>query len=342
MLKMTKKNLDGLEFSREQVNLQPYIRETAKIISEKSTHVLISKKDLFTFAFTFAKNIDSKVNNWFSIVPFDFSDLNDKEIISFNFIFNAISFSYWGDPKWKIIYRNKKFDGTLALIASFRKELSRRKDILYPEFLSSITENKLEEILSGESKIPLLKERVKNLRELGENIITNYKGNFENILEEANWDAPTLVKLVSKSFNSFSDESSYMGQKIYFFKRAQLLAADINNQLILLGKTGLSNIKELTACADYKIPQLLRDKCLIQYSKTLSELVDNQLEIPSGSQFEIEIRANTIHAIELIKNYLVDIGTPVTSMNINDHFWTLSQKKKESIKPYHRTRTSAY
>jgi len=323
---------------RGKEKLNDCIRETSKLVVMRSKHVSIDKNKIYIYANKF----NSKITNWLSESPFDFSELNDEELVAFTFIFNALSFSYWGSPKWKTEYLNKQYDGTWGMLASLRKELDRSKDILYPEYLRSITDEKVREILQGSPIIPLLKERARVLREIGEKVTLMYCSGFNNIIKEANWDAPALVEIVAKNFKSFSDTSSYMGLKIHFFKRAQLFASDIHNQLLMKGKTGLANIEELTACADYKIPQVLRHEGIILYSETLSELVDNKKEIPSGSQLEIEIRAATIYAIEMLKIYLLKRGLSYTSMNINDYFWLSSQKDKPKIKPYHRTRTLAY
>ena len=51
------------------------------------------------------------------------------------------------------------------------------------------------------------------------------------------------------------------------------------------------DIRELTMFADYRVPQILREYKILDYSKSLSIQIDQQLEIPSNSVIEIEIRA---------------------------------------------------
>ena len=55
------------------------------------------------------------------------------------------------------------------------------------------------------------------------------------------------------------------------------------------------------------------------------------------SEEEVEIRANTIWANELIKKELKKKIPNINSIHVNDHLWLLGQ-----CKPYHLTRTTAY
>ena len=88
----------------------------------------------------------------------------------------------------------------------------------------------------------------------------------------------------------------FAGEKIPFLKRAQLLVADCNVMLKRSDSTtggtteNTSIIAEaigencnLTAFADYKLPQILRYYGVINYSRALAEMIDNRTEIVSGS-----------------------------------------------------------
>jgi len=150
------------------------------------------------------------------------------------------------------------------------------------------------------------------------------------------------LNLLVSDFESFDDRSFYKNEEIYFYKRAQLLIADIYQIFQGRGYGYFQNIEELTACADYKLPQVLRRYNILSYSSSLSEKVDNLVLIPKGSDEEIEIRANTIWAIEFLKQEMAKIGKFLPSFAINDHLWLIGQQKLSEDKPYHRTLTTAY
>ncbi len=74
----------------------------------------------------------------------------------------------------------------------------------------------------------------------------------------------------------------------------------------------------------------------------MQEKIDAKIEISAGSEEEVEIRANTIWAVELIKEEIRKHGGSITSNQINDYLWIQTQQKNPDDKPYHRTRTTAY
>jgi hypothetical protein len=66
----------------------------------------------------------------------------------------------------------------------------------------------------------------------------------------------------------------------------------------------LSKMDDLTAFADYKIPQFLRHKKVLVYDSSLAQRVDNQIDLEPGSKEEVEIRACTIAAVEALRQEL--------------------------------------
>ena len=78
---------------------------------------------------------------------------------------------------------------------------------------------------------------------------------------------------------------------------------------------------------------------LIEYSKELTEKVDNKIPIEKDSEQEIEIRAVDLAVIDYIYNKL---DKKYAKININDFIWLLSQNKNEMKKNYHRTLTNKY
>jgi hypothetical protein len=145
-----------------------------------------------------------------------------------------------------------------------------------------------------------------------------------------------------KKFPSFKDSAIYKGKKVFFYKRAQLLVSDIYQAFNGQEYGRLKNINQLTACADYKLPLVLRRLGIFKYSDYLANKIDNRIQIEKGSPEEIELRANTIWAVEILKQKIKTKIKNVDSIHINDHLWMLGQKKLKKDKPYHLVRTTAY
>lgn len=80
---------------------------------------------------------------------------------------------------------------------------------------------------SSEKPIPLEEERLKSLRESGKTLNEKFDGSFSNVVLKANKSARNLLQLIVDNFPSFRDEAVYAGKSVSFYKRAQILVADI-------------------------------------------------------------------------------------------------------------------
>jgi hypothetical protein len=78
------------------------------------------------------------------------------------------------------------------------------------------------------------------------------------------------------------------------------------------------------------------------YAPELAAQVDAYQEIAAGSASEVEIRAATIWAIELIRRALAQHGVIRSASEIDYRLWSESQTPTPDMRPYHRTRTIYY
>jgi len=315
------------------------ILETTKYVVKNSDFVKINHDRVEEFSNGFDHG---EVAHWFSAAPYDFSHLSDEDKLHFVFLFNALSFSYWGDPKWTVEHKDKKHDGSWGMILALGRGLDEGAALLDFKYCAQISKEDISKILRGNTEIPLLEERWKILCEIGTNMVAKYDGKVSNLINEASGDAQKLVELIVQNFPSFSDTSPYKDKEICFYKRAQLFVADIHQ--LFGGKSfgALKNVDQLTACADYKLPQILRKVGILEYTTALAEKIDNKSEIPHNSLEEVEIRANTIWAVENIKEEVKKRNPQILSFEVNDHLWLATQEKFDGEKPYHLTRTTAY
>lgn len=90
---------------------------------------------------------------------------------------------------------------------------------------------------------------------------------------------------------------------------------------------------------DYQVPQVLNSKGVLKYSEDLQSKIDNKEEIPKGSEMEIEIRAGTVVACDLIAQQL---NQP--AYKIDWLLWQIGETEKKAglLKPHHRTITTFY
>lgn len=315
------------------------ITETTRFVVENSTKVTINEDKIIEFCETFQHG---NFPHWLSSSPISYSHLDDKDKLNLLLIFNSTSFCYWGNPKWTIEYKNEKYDGSWGMIASIVRAVEGDKPILETRYRSDISKEDYGKILEGNIEIPLFYERWKITKEVASVLLQKFDGEFANVIKEADGDASKLLEIIVNNFPSFKDVRTYNGKEIFFYKRAQLLIEDVYQSFGGEGYGNLSGVENFTACADYKLPQSLRKLGIISYSKDLEEKIDNLVQIDENSEEEVEIRANTIWAVEMIKEELKRQGKQATSFGINDHLWMMSQNKNIDDKPYHRTLTISY
>jgi len=313
------------------------VLDTVKRVVDQSDHVFINHQALKSWSNLFSlKN----VCHWFDKAPFDIDKLNEKDRLHYLFVFNSISFSYWSGQKWRIDYDSQVLDGAYGMIAALGRALEEGIPVTDFEFLSKMKKDDFSYILRGENKIPLFNERLGILKEIGSIVSREYSGQLINFIKNSNSTEELLPSIVH-SFPSFKDESFYKGNKVFFYKRAQLFIADMLQSIRSI-PTYLNDISNITACADYKLPQMLRRFGIFEYSPDLKNIILSQGEIDSGHPFEIEIRANTIWSVHLMKEIVKAKFPEIDDIQINDHLWLLSQRKLDIDEPYHHTRTTAY
>ena len=315
------------------------ILETTRFVVDNSRNVKINEGNIVEFCKTFQHG---NLPHWLSGSPIAYSHLRDIDKLNLLLVFNSTSFCYWGDPKWTIEYNGKYYDGSWGMIAAIMRAIEEGVPILDTAYRATLGKEEYKKILRGNVEIPLLEDRWKITKEVASILLERYDGDFVGFVQAAQGNATKLLDLIITNFPSFEDISLYAGKKVYFYKRAQLLVEDIYQTFGGEGFGNLSNLEEFTACADYKLPQSLRKLGILSYTKELEEKIDRLTHVPHGSREEVEIRANTIWAVEMIKAELSKNDKHTPSIGINDHLWLMGQVKNFDDKPYHRTLTTAY
>lgn len=308
------------------------VLESVQWVVEHAEHVTFNEEALRTSAQQLARQSLSFVRD-----GLHFCD-GTARTVQYLFVLDCLNFCFWPEPRWR--YRGH--DGYIALATALKDAVMRGDRILDAAFLAQMDRAQLREILNGENEVPLLDERVKVLREAGTVLQEKYNGQAAKLVERAERSVARLVELLAQDFSSFHDEAVYRGHTVYFYKRAQIFCADLYGAFRGQSWGEFSDIDILTAFADYKVPQVLRHLEVLHYSPELAAHIDHREELPAGSPEEIEIRAHTIWAVELLKREFENLGRSLRSFEIDWLLWNLGQQEEFRQKPYHRTRTIFY
>ena len=263
-------------------------------------------------------------------------------------LLDALNFCFWGEPglpRWRVEWQGQTFDGYVALAAALSRAVEEGHPLWDATYLAELTHDDLAEILrpaTGSAEIPLFEARLSNAREVGRVLLARYQGQFARAYEAAGSSAVSLALLLAHEFSSFADVAEWRGTRVPFLKRAQICVADLNAAFRGQQWGAFDDLAALTAFADYKLPQLLRSQSVLIYAPELAAKIDAYEPISASSEEEIEIRAATIWAVELLRRSLDHLGISRTASAIDYRLWAESQIHTTDERPYHRTRTIYY
>jgi hypothetical protein len=192
--------------------------------------------------------------------------------------------------------------------------------------LPGLTAAAVADVLGQDPDHELMQLFAAALRELGEHVIAWHGSSFAR-LATAHDDAAGLAEELA-TLPMWRDVSTYDGDEVPFFKRAQIAAAALHTR----GRD------RLTIFADNLVPHVLRIDGVLEFDAELVGRIDAEELIEHGSPEEVEIRACALHAVEL----LVAAHGATTAADADWVLWERGAEPRYKAHPRHRARTTAY
>lgn len=364
------------------------VQETAKSVCDDLQHVTINKPALHGIAKTIIEQmslVKYSTSTWKShrLHP---QTLNQRTI-DWIFVIDLLNFSFWKErsprKQYTVSFDGIAYTGYWSLCACIQRCLKEGIDIVNPHFYSKSSREELVHALRPDSdeydEMPLLDDRIRLLHEAGQILVQKYDGSFLNCVLEAQSSCQRLIQIVIDKFGPIFDDSLVRlkdDQIIYFYKRVQILCADIWACFDGQGFGKFDDISTITMFADYRVPQVLdlTNQALLyfdvlHYSKELTDKLqsdqkhhesdksdihlNSRFMLPKGHDFEIEIRAASIHSVELLVELIkkeLDKGIYNISSDgfnaiiLDFYLWDIAKDLKDTMKhlPIHLTRSIYY
>jgi hypothetical protein len=205
-----------------------------------------------------------------------------------------------------------------------------------PEKVAAVLGQTLEPPVEG-----LMEIYARSLVDLGRTIRQDHDGSFENLVREAGGSAERLVRAMAR-MPLYRDVASYEGLEVSFYKRAQILAADLHG---LFGDSELGTFRDLdslTCFADNLVPHVLRMRGVLTYDPELAHRIDERRLLAPGSAEEVEVRASAVQAVEELSAALEDLGRSAPPRILDELLWTAGQSPEMKAVPRHRARCPYY
>ena len=256
-------------------------------------------------------------------------------------LISALNFCFWSTRPVEIQWRGQTYRGYSAMLASLILAARHEPRWADADFWISVPADELRAVLSGRGELLLLDERIDIVRETGRILLERFDGQFARAVDSVGNRAWPLAVLLMTNLDSFRDVGSIGSVPVYFLKRAQICAHDLHRAWQARDGEGLVGLEELTAFADYRLPQALRHLGLIRLSASLESRIEALDELPPNSPEEIELRAASVQAVDRMAAALRAVGRRVTPSEIDVYLWGVSHQQDVTA-AHHRTRTIFY
>ncbi|EJD34842.1 hypothetical protein AURDEDRAFT_117546 [Auricularia subglabra TFB-10046 SS5] len=303
-------------------------------------------------------------------------DPRTKATLDWIFLVSSLNFSFWSDraarERFGVAWRRGWADerrtvhtGYWSLVAALDRALETGRPVIDPRVYSSMTDEDVQVLFAQapncQEGIPLPAERAEIMRENGNILCTFFGGSFQGFMDEfqraydGRGTALQMVQMVVDTFPSFRDEVWADGRQICFWKRAQILVAEIWAAFHPLPEAKEAHpffpqgIHQLTMFADYRVPQILHHLNILTYPPALEAVLRSGNDIAYGSPIEMSIRAASILAVEAIRDRIPGIS----SVLVDFFLWDLAKRVEageevvegiatQNVLPAHRTRSIWY
>ncbi|XP_067378023.1 queuosine salvage protein [Channa argus] len=332
-------------------------RESGQFIAEHSRDVFVEEQGVQKVAemlFTLRHSDDLTASGWKNANPLAPASTSDQAL-NWVFVVDTMNFSFWPEEEsqqCEVTYKGTTYTGYMTLCAAISRAMEEGIPITDPKYFSKISVEELGHVLrsDNETPMPMLTERHQVLTEGGRVLLEN-GGSFHSFISQAGNDARKMVELIVKKIPSYRDEAMYEGKRISFYKRAQILVADLWGIMEARGEGDLINMDWLTMFADYRVPQALVYLGALRYSDTLKETLSNGELLCSGERKEVEIRGCSIWSVELIKEHLWKVVQErdgqtcnINSVIIDFYLWVYAKQHHKEMAhiPIHHTRCIYY
>lgn len=172
------------------------------------------------------------------------------------------------------------------------------------------------DFFDGEGTLQDVPRRVEALRDVARSLIEHHQGSVTGLVANLEGDARSLSDALTATIPGYQDRPSSPVGVLAFDKLANLAVT------MLAARLSISGTDRFPVFPDYMLPRHLRHDGVLVYSDALARRVDSEQLLDAGSLEEMAIRWGTIHAAELLRRKLHEIGNPVSTPALDYWLWS--------------------
>lgn len=288
---------------------------SCRAVAEHAQFVTIDEAALARFADPIGRLLPGKMRH----TPHHFS-ADYQPMTAYFLILDALNFGSGFFTHYKP-YRGE--EGYYALATALR-DWFRAEGTPDPRLLRTIDPVTVARILGQDpgnaSLARFLSWAAEALRELGTFIDDELDGYYPNILARGGMTADGIVAELTR-MPMFRDVGTLDGEEVWLLKRAQIFVHDLAIAGAERGLFEIGGVDRLTVFADNMLPFVLEANGVLRYDTDLSRRIGAGTLIEAGSRAEIELRAVTVHACELLRRTLVVRGHDISARELDFALW---------------------
>ena len=301
-------------------------------------------------------DIDSIENtaDWLAYEEFPFSKNNQvrenpEDFIRATMFMNTLNFAFTDfktSIKYEINQGSEILSDSEAMYFQVNQAIDSGNNLIDGNVMATLTLEELATIFTGNIEMPMLKERVEILNDVGQKLVENYEGDWLNFINNgpkklyANGEG--LIERLVKEFPRFDDSSQYRGNKVKFYKLAQLAFWGIHGELSGSNYFKIEDMHSMTAFADYIVPVALNVMKITTYTPELDKKIRDGEMIKRDSEEEIEIRSASIYATAILTEKVNERRPEDKSIIIPQLDYRLWKNYHATHHPHHLTYTTMY
>jgi hypothetical protein len=318
-------------------NFTTKIREAAAKVAAESAQVRIDQDAIVKLARQLAES-------GAPAAPADvfFFDGNGKTVL-YHLLLAATDFCLW--PSRYVVEfhgeRSPADDPSRGLALAWHRAFTVGAPVTDLNWLADLQETEFVAMLRPvEGELPLMQERLMNVRDVARRLRDDYGGAAESLLDAGKHHAETLLNALH-AFRGFRDEAEWRGTWVPYMARAQRFLDRLARAFQGRDFGRLEGIERLTAQADDRLAQYLRHTGVLAYADDLAGRVGREEPLEANSEAEQSIRAATIVALGELGRGMGFHGQAPTPRDLERRL-RLEAVRLGGMAPSHRVITTAY
>ena len=299
----------------------------------------------------------SQVASWMAYEEFpsrnsgqeSYKKFEAEDHIKSTMLMSCINFAFTDfdtQVKYEVEHNGAILSDSEAVIHQVNNTIASGNDISDGEVMAGLSLTDLENIFVGNIEMPMLKERVEILNNVGKKLVDSYEGSWIKFINSCSPNlyhkGEGLVEKLVTEFPRFNDVTNFEGNEVKFYKLAQLGYWGIYASLGNSDYFEIQDINRMSAFADYIVPVALRLFGIINYVDELDNAINKGIEIPESSTKEVEIRAHSLYATAILTGEINKLRPVSEAIIIPQLDWRLWKTYHATHWPHHLTKTIMY